>query len=137
MKKKKLHQIRINLSAKIWGWWGLVPHPCPILCLVIFDYWETWHKLVMLEHVQACWSKFLILIENFYPGLLTSKSFWVSSALKCTLCRCTVCNNINVDRLFCKQPKNYCLTKIKFFLQTLDLTSLMLLHTLPPTQTVF
>ena len=23
-----------------------VPHPCPILCLVIFDYWETWLKLV-------------------------------------------------------------------------------------------
>ena len=28
---------------------------CPILCLLIFDYWETWLKLlVMLKHVQAC-----------------------------------------------------------------------------------
>jgi hypothetical protein len=28
------------------------PLPCPILFLVIFDYWETWLKLVMLEHVK-------------------------------------------------------------------------------------
>ena len=53
MKTPKLDQIRINWSAKIWGW-GLVPHPCPILCLVIFDNWKTWLKLVMLENLQAC-----------------------------------------------------------------------------------
>ena len=41
----ELDQIIINWSAKIWGW-GLVPHPCHILCLVIFDYWETWLTLV-------------------------------------------------------------------------------------------
>ena len=39
--------------------WGFVPHPCPILCLVTFDYnWETWLKLVMLENFQACFFKF-------------------------------------------------------------------------------
>jgi hypothetical protein len=26
----------------------------PYPFLVIFDYWETWLKLVMLEHIQAC-----------------------------------------------------------------------------------
>ena len=31
-------------------------HPCPILCLFIFDYWETWLKLVMLENLQACFN---------------------------------------------------------------------------------
>ena len=24
------------------------------LCFVIFKYWDTWFKLVMIEHVQAC-----------------------------------------------------------------------------------
>ena len=46
-----MDQTRINWS--VWGW-GLVPHPCPILSLVIFDYWKTWLKLVMLENLQAC-----------------------------------------------------------------------------------
>ena len=55
MKKDKLYQIRIN--------WNLVvgacppPLPCPILFFVIFDYWETWLKLVMLE------SLFLVVLD--------------------------------------------------------------------------
>ena len=40
---------------------GHVPHPCPILSLIIFDYWKTWLKLVMLvENLQACLSYFLV-----------------------------------------------------------------------------
>ena len=49
----KLVQIgdQIRSSWFIWGW-GLVPHPCPILFLVNFNYWKTWLKLVMLENLQ-------------------------------------------------------------------------------------
>jgi hypothetical protein len=40
----------INLSKFESG--GLSPTPAlPILCLIIFDYWETWLKIVMVEHV--------------------------------------------------------------------------------------
>ena len=54
-----MDKIWINWSDKTWGW-GFVPHPCPILFLVIFDHnWETWLKLVMLENFQACFSNFL------------------------------------------------------------------------------
>ena len=46
-----------------------VPHPCSILCLVIFDYnWGTWLKLVMLENVQACFSYFLSYTLIQYKG---------------------------------------------------------------------
>ena len=62
-----MDQIRINWSVETWGW-GLVPHLCPILCLVIFDYWKTWLKLVMLENLQACFFNFPIFyhIINIY-----------------------------------------------------------------------
>ena len=48
--------IKLDQIVKTWGW-GLVPHPYLILCLVIFDYWKTWLKLVMLENLQACFCK--------------------------------------------------------------------------------
>jgi hypothetical protein len=51
----KLHQIRSSWIKLVQI--GLATHPCHILCLVIFDYWETWLKPAMLEHVQACFFK--------------------------------------------------------------------------------
>ena len=50
---------------------GLTDLPCPalpcpnILCLVIFDNWETWLKLAVLEHVQAC----------LYGGVMAGKNW--------------------------------------------------------------
>ena len=41
--------------------WGPVPHPCPILHLINFDYWETWLKVIMLENFQACFFPIPIL----------------------------------------------------------------------------
>ena len=35
------------------------PLPCPLFFSVIFNYWETWHTLVMLEHLQACFNSLL------------------------------------------------------------------------------
>ena len=51
-KDQELDQIRICQNLGVGAWRGLVP--CHILCLFIFDYWETWLNLVMLEHAQAC-----------------------------------------------------------------------------------
>ena len=68
-KEVKLDQ---NWTAKIWGW-GLVPLPCPILYLVIFDYWKTWLKLVMLENFQACFF-FFFLIQK-----ISGKNYFVFS----------------------------------------------------------
>ena len=48
--------IKLDQIVETWGW-GLVPHPYLILCFVIFDYWKTWLKLVMLENFQACFVK--------------------------------------------------------------------------------
>ena len=45
----------------------LSPHPCPILCLVIFDYWKTWLKLVMLENLQACFFKLNHCVGQHLP----------------------------------------------------------------------
>ena len=68
-----MDKIWINWSDKTWGW-GFVPHPCPIFCLVIFDYnWETWLKLVMLENFQACFLQSPNnLTKNFTKHLLKS-----------------------------------------------------------------
>ena len=78
--------------------------------------------------------------KRLFSGLLTSKSFWFRSALKCSVCRWhTVCNNICVDRskIFENNPKIVDLDILFSCLQTLDLATLMLLHTAPPTQTAF
>ena len=75
----------------------------------------------------------------FLTGLLTSKSFWVSSALKCSLCRWCLCNNISVDRSknFVYNQKIVVLDNFFSCLQTIDLATLYLLPTAPPTQTAF
>ena len=70
---------------------------------------------------------------------MTSKSFWVSSALKCSLCRWCLCNNISVDRSknFVYNQKIVVLDNFFSCLQTIDLATLYLLPTAPPTQTAF
>ena len=74
------------------------------------------------------------------PGLLTSNPFWFRSALKCRVCRwhCMQCN-ISVDwsKNFENNQKIVDLVILFSCLQTLDLATLMLLHTAPPTQTAF
>ena len=60
-----LNWIKLDQIVETWGW-GLVPHPYLIFCLVIFDYWKTWLKLVMLENLQACFSYFLATIIWLY-----------------------------------------------------------------------
>ena len=49
------------------------------------------------------------------------------------------CNNISADRskIFANNQKIVVLDKFFSCLQTLDLATLMLLHTAPPTQSVF
>ena len=74
-----MDKILINWSDKTWGW-GFVPHPCPILCLVIFDYnWETWLKLVMLENFQAC------LCHEHVKGFNTAHTINIDKQLLCYL----------------------------------------------------
>ena len=51
---------------KNWQNLGVAPLPCPILCIVIFDYWETWLKLVMFEHVQTCLNKWFFFCFQHY-----------------------------------------------------------------------
>ena len=63
--------------------------PCPILFLVIFDYWETWLKLVILEHVQACFFNIELYVvsctnldnsvRDFYKWLSIKVSFFLPS----------------------------------------------------------
>ena len=49
-----LKWIQLDQTVENWGW-GLAPHPTPVGCLFIFEYWKTWLKLVMLENLQACY----------------------------------------------------------------------------------
>ena len=51
-KNKNWIKLRLIDLSKLRS--GDFPHPCPILCLVIFDYWKTRLKLVMLENLQSC-----------------------------------------------------------------------------------
>ena len=62
--KRRKKCIKLGLiDPPKFGDWGLPPPlSCLILCLVIFYYWETWLKLVMLEHLQACF--LLVLLQD-------------------------------------------------------------------------
>ena len=56
----------------------LVPQPCSILCLVIFDNWKTWLELVMLENLQACFFCFVQNLFGLRPSycVLTMQSYY-------------------------------------------------------------
>ena len=53
MKYKNLFRLGLK-----FGGGGPPTLPYYILCLVIFEYWKTWLKLVMLENLQACFILF-------------------------------------------------------------------------------